>query len=35
MNKAKMIVYTFIGLVVLVSLVSVVVFMHNSVSFPH
>ncbi len=35
MNKTKIAVYTFIGLVVLVSLAGVVIFLHIGVPFPH
>jgi hypothetical protein len=35
MNKAKIAVYTFIGLFVIVILLGVVLFLHNGVPFPH
>ena len=35
MNKTKIAVYIFIGLVVLASLAGVALFLHNGVPFPH
>jgi hypothetical protein len=35
MNKAKIAVYTFIGLIVLAGLVGIVLVLHNGVPFPH